>query len=298
MSSLLLHKFTPFSYRSLTDLCGAKDIQQATASDPLSLEEEYAMQRTWRDDGDKLTFIVCRPFQPGLPKAEPESGPHRDSETLNKHGITVGGVPATVDAELGAMIGDVNLFISTLDDDVDEDSTQVDRPQTTGASTAPSIVGELELMIAERTQQGKGHGKAALLTFLDFVMCHEQAILEEFQRGFETNGETKPFPTHAGTASGSASTPSELKFDHFCVKIGETNVRSLALFEGLGFIKTSQQPSYFGEFELQLDREHVERLTRKLLTAASTTTSREQVGVVMRDYRCVCDTGVDAETSQ
>merc|ERR1712086_888276 len=39
---------------------GMKDpwLQEMTASEPLSLEEEIEMQRTWREDADKCTFIV------------------------------------------------------------------------------------------------------------------------------------------------------------------------------------------------------------------------------------------------
>jgi len=35
-----------------------EDLQHLTGSEPLSLDEEFQMQETWRDSADKCTFIV------------------------------------------------------------------------------------------------------------------------------------------------------------------------------------------------------------------------------------------------
>jgi len=105
-----------------------EEIQVATASEPLSLEEEYEMQRKWRNDHDKLTFIICEPLSP------------KEVEEL---GEIEGGVQ---DAPK-RMIGDVNLFISSSggnNQDRESDEEDGENPEKSSGETRGGCLGELE----------------------------------------------------------------------------------------------------------------------------------------------------------
>jgi DNA polymerase delta subunit 2 len=169
------------------------------------------MQKSWREDGDKLTFIVC------LPLSLPSSPSSEKSRMI---------VPEKTDAP-ERMVGDVNLFLRFDDDDED------------------SVVGELELMIAEKQNQGKGFGRSALLAFLRYILSSQDGIVDEFLRAENKQISNKK------------------KISYFSVKIGKTNTRSIALFESLGFKKVTLEPNYFGEFELRrtdLDATNLEQM--------------------------------------
>lgn len=125
-------------------------LQHATASEPLSLEEEYSMQKSWREDHDKLTFIACQ-------KAYP----------LPKDGIIHGGTKESSYDREARMIGDVNLFLTAdADDDAGEDE----------------VVGEVEIMVARTDQRGNGLGTAILLTFMWYVITNLDAIIGEYSK--------------------------------------------------------------------------------------------------------------------
>ena len=64
-------------------------ILEMTASEPLSLQEEFDMQKSWAEDHTKCTFIILS----------------RDSESVGESSD-----------ELQRMAGDVNLFLNDRDD--------------------------------------------------------------------------------------------------------------------------------------------------------------------------------------
>ncbi|KAK3580059.1 hypothetical protein CHS0354_001012 [Potamilus streckersoni] len=67
----------------------SEELQQLTASEPLTVEEEKIMQRNWREDDNKCTFIIL------------DAELYKTKDTVN---------------EIDAMVGDVNLFFNDPDD--------------------------------------------------------------------------------------------------------------------------------------------------------------------------------------
>ena len=154
------------------------------------------MQESWRKDADKLTFIICRS----------DHANNLQGHNLEHHDNPTG------------MLGDVNLFLSIEHDFEDE---------------RYGVIGELELMIAQKDQQRKGYGRTALLMFLLYITSHAEDIIAEFLQS--TN-------IHEDMPS---------RFKYLGAKVGIGNHGSLVLFGSMGFKKTSEVGNYFGEYHLK-----------------------------------------------
>jgi GNAT superfamily N-acetyltransferase len=148
------------------------------------------------------------------------------------------------------MLGDVNLFLKFEDEDDASDEGL--------SSRNPAVIGEVELMIAEKDSQGRGFGRASLLCFLHYTATHEVDILREFLRESQTGTMVDESQIGRGLA--------DRRLEYLVVRIGLSNERSLGLFESLGFRKVKEEPNYFGELELRrhgIDAEGIRELMAK-----------------------------------
>lgn len=103
-------------------------ILEMTASEPLTIEEEYEMQQSWRDDQKKCTFIILSKNNLDTSNAILTS-----SNSTDKLGES--------------MAGDVNLYINDYYD---------------------GNRAEIEVMIAEKSHRRKGLAKEALQMMMLF----------------------------------------------------------------------------------------------------------------------------------
>ncbi len=127
------------------------------------------------------------------------------------------------------MIGDINFFLYPWDDG--DDGTQPEGPRW--------CAGEVDVMIAEAGERGKGLGRAAVSALLCYIRRNLERILAEYDdaRGDENR------------RAGSTRAP---RLRLFMAKIKETNAASLALFKSLGF-RQQGSVDYFGEVKLVLE---------------------------------------------
>lgn len=125
------------------------------------------------------------------------------------------------------MVGDINLFLAPWENDDEQDDDQPCQPKP---SELKYVVGEVDIMIADVSDRGKGIGKAAVSTFLWFIKQNVRGILAEYAQSIEGK---------------------DLTMNELVVRIKATNEGSRALFKGLGFEQRGNV-NYFGEIEMVL----------------------------------------------
>jgi RimJ/RimL family protein N-acetyltransferase len=129
----------------------------ATASEPLSIDEEYEMQQSWRDDPEKCTFIVLT--------REKVDGRLLEQLIAADDGSNNEGAGALffIEATTHAMIGDVNLFLSDDYEDSDSDSSaalNVAQQQPTQKQA------EIDIMVADPDYRRQGIGREATVLMM------------------------------------------------------------------------------------------------------------------------------------
>ncbi|KAI0490874.1 acetyltransferase domain-containing protein [Xylaria cf. heliscus] len=187
-------------------------LREATASDLLSLEEEYENQQSWRAAHDKLTFIVC---EPAAAAVAPSSGV----------------IHAGEDDAPPRMVGDVNLFLTPLDDD--DGSVNGDDKQE--KDDTRYLQGEIDIMIAAPEHRRKGRGEAAVRAFLRYLGARHGDIVGEYV-----------------SAAAAAGTINTARIKRLVAKIHADNAGSIRLFGNLGF-RRDGDPDYFNEISMALD---------------------------------------------
>mmetsp|Transcript_6935 Transcript_6935/g.8773 ORF Transcript_6935/g.8773 Transcript_6935/m.8773 type:complete len:264 (+) Transcript_6935:65-856(+) len=209
---------------------------EMTGSEPLSLDEEIKMQESWKHDETKCTFIVlAKDLCHDIPTSSILDTPASMTMTMTDNdNVVVDGDGQEECRErdfilrnLNAMIGDVNLFLSEIESEEEQDDENdecVGGQETKIVGT--EIQSELDVMIAEETYQRKGLGREASLMMMLY--------------GAKTLG-----------------------IQRFFVKIKEENLPSLKLFQVLGFHEYDYA-ACFKEFEYELRFDSSEAMTKSI----------------------------------
>jgi len=133
-----------------------------TASEPLSLEEEYKMQLKWFDDDNKCIFIIL---------AKDECIGSLDTHDMNDDEYRI----EFITSNLHAMVGDVNLFMNTVED----------QPIQKEA--------ELDIMIARQDARRKGYASEAVHLIMSFGVNKLGINHRYFVKVHESNMESLTF---------------------------------------------------------------------------------------------------------
>ncbi|KAI0866045.1 acetyltransferase domain-containing protein [Xylaria cubensis] len=213
-SKILLVPYDAYHVERYHEWMQNESLREATASDLLSLDEEYENQQSWRTAHDKLTFIVCQPTSHS-PK----------NEDVND------GIRAGEDDAPSRMVGDVNIFLTPLDDDDDRDTNGHLNGTKERKDETHYVKGEIDIMIALPEHRRRGLGEAAVRAFLRYLTENHEIIMKEYvgAEGIRT-----------------------AKIKSLVAKIHAENEGSIRLFGNLGFCRDGD-PDYFNEISMMLD---------------------------------------------
>lgn len=217
------------------------ELRRLTASEPLSLEEEYEMQRKyhgpaaddeahylfrtlekWLHDEDKLTFII-------LSKTD-------DFNPTNEGTIT------PLDPRIGLlpMVGDVNIFLhgSRRAGDSPEENDHEGHDfeaeveiMIAGKEHTPTFNSDCSSRLAEPAYRRRGFAYEALQLMLSYVTGISQL--------FSVNKDHRSIPS-----------PLHVPAARLITRITESNEPSIKLFEKLGF-KITKRVAIFEEVEMR-----------------------------------------------
>ncbi|KAI9218343.1 hypothetical protein BC828DRAFT_388923 [Blastocladiella britannica] len=213
------------------------ELLAATASEPLSLREEYEMQQSWRNDPDKLTFILCWSEAPM--NYNPEALPPAGVETVSSE-ANDGADPVMTPAlaaqlrSLGGMVGDVNLFFHAYDqENAKSESENGSSSSSSPTNTAAYRVAEVEIMVADLAARSHGIARRALAWIMSYARTHVRAA--------EIDAATALSAPDAAVAPG----PPEVKL--FRAIVGWDNTSSARLFETQLRFKVAKSVDVFRE---------------------------------------------------
>ena len=137
----------------------------------------------------------------------------------------------------GRMVGDVNFFLYPYDE---EDGEEADDSGKRPIAPAPRLcVGEVDVMIADAKDRGRGLGRATVSAFLQYILRNLGGILAEYRLDGRDEVPHAPAPDR------------EVALKLLMAKIKADNSGSLALFKSLGF-QQEGDVNYFGEVKLVL----------------------------------------------
>ncbi|KAJ6531100.1 GNAT domain-containing protein [Mycena capillaripes] len=196
-----------------------EELRELTASEPLTLEEEYEMQQKWQNDEDKLTFIVCA---------------RTDSDALEPGALK----PQDPRVSALPMIGDVNIFLHGSPPHLRTDNTDEEDEFHAEAEImiADTYSINFECYNAEREYRRKGFALEALQLMLEYATASSSGyFIGQNPSSIQNALQGSPLPVP----------PTAL-----LVRISESNVPSIRLFEKLGFHIT-KRVEVFGEVEMR-----------------------------------------------